>query len=175
MSKAIITTPRLILRQWQTSDYDLFVQMCRDKDVMQFFPSTLTKDETVPLIKNILAHFAEYGYGAYAAERTDNNKFIGFIGFSHPTFKADFTPCIEIAWRLSKENWNQGFATEGAKACLDYGFSELKFKEVYSFTSKLNLPSIRVMQKIGMIEAGEFEHPNLPAGHKLSTHVLYKT
>jgi ribosomal-protein-alanine N-acetyltransferase len=104
----------------------------------------------------------------------DNGQFIGYTGFAHPTFESHFTPCVEIGWRLSKENWNQGFATEAALACLHYGFKKLAFNEIYSFTATINLPSIKVMEKIGMKKQGEFEHPALAEGHKLKTHVLYK-
>jgi ribosomal-protein-alanine N-acetyltransferase len=174
MSKIILTTPRLILRHWEARDQEPFIQLNMDPDVMQFFPAIRTKEETLAQIGRIESHFSEHGYGWYAAERRDNSRFIGFIGFKYADFKSFFTPCVEIGWRLSKENWGHGFATEGARACLDFGFKTLGFKEIYSFTSKLNLPSIKVMQKTGMKYAGEFEEPSIEEGHRLKTHVLYQ-
>ncbi len=169
-----IETPRLILRQWQETDKQAFITMGEDKDVMKYFPSTLTHLESLASIERIHAHFKQYGYGLFALERKDNGAFIGYTGFWHPTFESFFTPCVEIGWRLSKANWNMGFAQEAARACLQFGFWELGLKEIYSFTSVHNLPSINVMQKIGMKETGFFEHPKIEAGNWLRKHVLYK-
>ena len=83
-------------------------------------------------------------------------------------------PGVEIGWRLAKEYWNQGYATEAAKACLDYARINHLFNEIYSFTTVGNHRSERVMQKIGMSRVCFFTHPSLPEGHKLKPHVLYK-
>jgi RimJ/RimL family protein N-acetyltransferase len=170
----VLTTPRLKLRRWKKEDYEPFAAMNMDPQVMEFFPATLSKEESLFMIERNEARFEKHHYGLYAAERLDNKQFIGYIGFSHPQFEAPFTPCVEIGWRLSKENWNQGFATEGAVACLNYGFSVLGFKTIYSWTSVLNLPSMAVMRKAGMEHAGQFEHPSIADGHRLKTHVLYR-
>ena len=110
----------------------------------------------------------------YAVEKRSTNEFIGYTGFMIPDFVSFFSPCVEIGWRIKREEWNKGYATEAAKACLGYGFDKLKFDEVYSFTSILNLPSEKVMQKIGMMKLSEFAHPKLSLDHPLSPHVLYK-
>ena len=115
----------------------------------------------------------EKGFGLFAVEERHTREFLGFIGLSIPTFTEHFTPCVEIGWRLGQRFWHQGFATEGARACLNYGFSALMLHEIVSFTSKLNTRSIAVMERIGMHFRGEFEHPNLAPGHRLRTHVLY--
>ena len=106
-------------------------------------------------------------------ELKNNQRFIGFIGFNHTDFQSDFTPCIEIGWRIGREYWGNGYATEGAKMALAYGFNNVAFSVVYSFTSKLNLKSENVMKKIGMKKVGEFNHPNIEPFHTLSEHVLY--
>ena len=174
MPHPILTTPRLILRHWRDDDVEPFIKMNADAEVMRYFPSTHTAEDTLAQIARIKAHFTNHGYGPFAVERKDTGQFIGFTGLSQPSFKSHFTPCVEIGWRLSKENWGQGFATEAAKACLQYGFTEIGLKEIYSFTATLNQPSINVMQKTGMNYMGNFEHPALPDGHVLKTHVLYK-
>ena len=107
-------------------------------------------------------------------ERKDNGQFIGFTGLSHPGFEADFTPCMEVGWRLSRENWGHGFATEAAIASLDYGFNVLGCDVIYSFTAEPNIRSERVMQKAGMIKDGYFEHPLIEEGNWLRRHVLYR-
>lgn len=141
---------------------------------MEFFPNTLSQEETASLYKRITTYIEQKGFGLFAAEEKQTHNFIGFIGFNEPTFSSYFTPCIEIGWRLDKHFWNRGYATEGAKACLKYGFSILDFKEVVSFTSTINTKSINVMKRIGIVYHGEFEHPNVAEGSPLRKHVLYK-
>ncbi len=169
----IIETDRLILRTWNESDLHPFVQMNQDPQVMEFFPQTLSAEETEGLFRRISTFLEEKGFGLFAAETRQTQEFLGFIGLSVPTFTAHFTPCVEIGWRLARRFWKQGYATEGARACLNYGFSVLTLREIVSFTSKLNTRSIDVMERIGMRYRGEFDHPNLEQGHPLRTHVLY--
>jgi RimJ/RimL family protein N-acetyltransferase len=84
---------------------------------------------------------------------------------------------VEIAWRLAAAYWNRGYATEGARSALTFGFDELGLDEILSFTVPSNLPSRRVMEKIGMTRnpADDFDHPELPEGHALRRHVLYRS
>jgi RimJ/RimL family protein N-acetyltransferase len=174
MSKVFLETPRLILRQWKKTDHEPFVKLNMDKDVMGFFPSVLTKAESIAQIERLTSDIDKFGYGFFAVERKDNREFIGFTGLAHPRFESYFTPCIEIGWRLNKENWGWGFATEAAKACLEYGLNDLGIDQIYSFTAVHNIRSEKVMQKIGMIKQGYFEHPLMEDGHILKQHILYK-
>ena len=93
-----------------------------------------------------------------------------------PSFETHFTPCVEIGWRLAAAFWNRGYATEGARAALAFGFEQLGLDEIVSYTVPGNVRSRRVMEKIGMVHdpGGDFEHPLLPPGHHLSRHVLYR-
>ena len=172
--RIFIDTPRLTLRGWKLADEAPYIALNGDKQVMEFFPSVATGVETIAQIKRFKDHIDRHGYGFFAVARKDNGQFIGFTGLSHPRFEADFTPCVEIGWRLSRENWGLGFATEAAFACLDYGFNFLGIDEIYSFTSVHNLRSENVMKKIGMVKQGYFEHPSMEDGHVLKRHVLYK-
>ena len=167
MPNVIVETPRLILRQWRKSDEEPYINLNSDPEVMAYFPSVKTPVETLAQIEKISDYIDKNGYGFFAVERKDNHQFIGFTGLSNPGFDAHFTPCIEIGWRLSKENWGQGFATEAASACLDLGFDKLKLGEIYSFTSVHNGRSEKVMQRIGMSKTGEFDHPLIGDGHWL--------
>jgi [ribosomal protein S5]-alanine N-acetyltransferase len=166
-------TQRLILRDWKEQDLNEFRIMNKDLMVMKYFPKTLTDQETDLFYCRIQDEFSNLGYGLYAVETKYNNEFIGFIGFHIATFNAAFTPCVEIGWRLKYEAWGNGYATEGAKACLKYGFDTLGFDKVYSFTSKVNLQSQNVMKKIGMNKVKEFKHPNVIENSPLCDHVLY--
>lgn len=172
--EAIISTDRLLLREWGNEDIEPFIALNRDKDVMEFFPSIYSPEQSTQMVGRIRDCYQQNGYCFYACELKQTAEFMGFIGFAKPGFESFFTPCVEIGWRLAKRFWGKGFATEGAAACLEYGFNHLGFIEIYSFTAVLNKKSERIMQKTGMVKAGEFEHPSLSDGHPLKTHVLYK-
>jgi RimJ/RimL family protein N-acetyltransferase len=169
----VIETQRIGLRNWKESDAVPFIEMNLDENVMEFFTSTLSEEETLAIIERIKKFITENHFGLWAVERKDMNEFIGFTGLSIPRFKTDFTPCVEIGWRLGHRHWGYGFATEAAIACLDYGFRVLNLSEIISFTSVLNLRSVNVMKKIGMSFVKNFEHPNVEDGNRLKTHVLY--
>lgn len=176
MEKKIdIETERLLLRRWQEQDLEVFIHMNQDAEVMRYFPNTQDTAQTVQFYEKIVQEFAEYGYGLYAAEEKSSGKFIGFIGFHRADLAVDFCPCIEIGWRLDKQYWGRGYATEGAKACLKHGFEKLCFDQVYSFTSIENIASQRVMQKLGLQLKQYFAHPQVPENHSLKPHVCYWT
>ncbi|SRR6266496_2829557 len=174
MIKYKIQTERLGLRKWIDTDFIPFAEMNKDSQVMEYFTRILTDEETNELIKRINRHFDKYGFGLFAVEKLATKEFIGFTGFMVPTFESFFTPCIEIGWRIKKQHWGNGYATEAAKACLYYGFKTLQFDKIYSFTSAANLKSEKVMQKIGMVKAGEFDHPDIPHNNPLCRHLLYE-
>ena len=171
--KYIITTERLGLRRWTDDDFLPFSKMNKDPEVMRYFPSLLNDEETTAMMGRIKAHFDKHGFGLFALEKLSTKEFIGYAGFMVPSFESYFTPCIEIGWRLRKEDWGKGYATEAAKACLHYGFETLGFNKIYSFTSTINLRSEKVMQAIGMIKEGEFDHPKIALNDRLCRHVLY--
>lgn len=164
---------RLIFRDWTDNDLDIFIAINKDKDVMKYFPNTLSNLESISFYEKIKKEFQELGYGLYAVETKHNKEFIGFIGFHKASFISNFTPCIEIGWRLIKEVWGKGYASEGAYACLQYGFDILGFGEIYSFTAVANTKSEKVMKKIGMTQASYFDHPNVEKQSDLLKHVLY--
>lgn len=174
MSDVIIETPCLLLRRWRETDLAPFAAISADPEVRRFFPEPYCRERIQSFYQTIRRAFDDYGYGLYAAEEKAAGRFIGYIGFHREELDLDFCPCIEIAWRLDKALWNKGYATEGAKACLEHGFNRLGFDRVYSITSAVNLPSERVMQKIGMRHNRYFEHPEFPANHPLGPHVLYE-
>ena len=149
--------------------------MNADPEVMRYFPAVQTLEQSNASIDAWLVHFEEHGYSNWAAERNDTGEFIGFVGLSIPKRQLPFSPCVEIGWRLKRSAWGQGFASEGARECLRFGFEALGLNELVSFTSLLNRPSIAVMERIGMRNAREdFEHPGVPAGSPLRPHCLYR-
>jgi 3-dehydroquinate dehydratase/shikimate dehydrogenase len=112
----------------------------------------------------------------WAVSIPDVADFVGFIGLAEPSFNAHFTPAVEVGWRLAFDHWGKGYATEGAKAALEYGFETLNLNEIVSFTAIQNMRSRRIMEKIGMQHdpKDDFDHPKLPEGHPLRRHVLYR-
>jgi len=169
-----IETERLILRDWKKSDKKLFRKLNSDESVMKYFPKILSKEETDDFYNAIQEELENYKYGLYAVELKENKEFIGFIGFHKAVFASDFTPCIEIGWRLNKDAWSKGYATEGAKACIEYGFNELNMEEICSFTAAINKSSQNVMKKIGLTYIKDFNHPRIETTSVLRHHVLYK-
>jgi RimJ/RimL family protein N-acetyltransferase len=172
---AQIETPRLLLRTWRTSDREPFAHLNADPEVMRYFTAPLSREESDALVDRIESGFAERGWDMWAAELRETGEFIGFVGLNVPRFEAHFTPCVEIGWRLAAAHWNRGLATEGARAALRHGFDTIGLGEIVSFAVVANLPSRRVMEKIGMThdDADDFDHPGLP-GHALQRHVLYR-
>ena len=166
-------TDRLILRSWKAEDIPLFTKMNRDTRVMRYFPSILTAEQTESFYNRIQTEFERNGWGLYAVELKSNRTFIGYVGLHEIGFDANFTPGIEIGWRLDADYHNQGLATEAAKEVLKLA-KKKGLPRLYSFTAKQNSPSERVMQKIGMKKVGEFNHPSLSPDSPLRTHVLYQ-
>lgn len=171
----MLKTERLLLRQWAEDDFLPFAEMCSDKDVMEFFPKLQTQSESYEMAKKIQALIEDLGWGLWALEIPNQHRFIGFVGLHIPKDNMPFSPCVEIGWRLSKQYWGKGYATEAAEKALEYAFNKLNLSEVVSFTTVANVRSMAVMQKIGMCNSGQnFMHPNIEASHPQCEHVLYK-
>jgi RimJ/RimL family protein N-acetyltransferase len=164
------------MRRWREEDREPFAALNADPVVMEYFPSTLTRQESDALIVRIEAQLDTLGYGLWALEVRDTGEFIGFTGLAVQTFPAHFTPAVEVGWRLRRSAWGDGYATEAALAALDYGFDIADLDEIVSMTATTNLRSQRVMQRIGMTRdpGDDFDHPNVPDGHRLKPHVLYR-
>lgn len=169
------STARLVLRQWREEDRAPFAAMNADPLVMAHFPGMLTQDESDALMDRCAGQLERDGYGLWAVQTRANSDFVGFVGLSAPTWDAAFTPCTEIGWRLARSAWGHGLATEAALSVLATAFGELKLDEVVSFTTTRNLPSRRVMQRIGMTHdpSEDFDHPRVIDG-PLRRHVLYR-
>lgn len=168
----LFTSSRLGFRLWQDSDLLSFSAMNADKETMRYFEKSLTEDESKAMMERMNKLFADRGYCYFAAESLETGEFIGMIGMGWKTFEAEFTPCVDIGWRLDKRFWNQGFATEGAIRILNYA-KERGIKEVFSIASKSNLASVRVMEKIGLNYLRDFDHPDLIRSPQLNPCCLY--
>ena len=176
---SMIETKRLYLRQWQASDFAPFAEMNANSKVMEYFPKLLT-----PALSNTIANkcqklIEEHGWGFWAVARKDgadkSDDFIGMVGLNNVHANMPFAPAVEIAWRLHRDYWGLGYATEAALAALRYAFEVLELSEVVAFTAVINKRSQKLMQRLGMTDTQDnFYHPMLDAEHRLAEHVLYK-
>lgn len=166
---------RVVLREWVPDDLAPFAALNADPRVMRYYPSPLTRAQSDAFVRERgVPQFAERGFGLWAVEVPGVVPFIGYVGLAVPAFEADFTPCVEIGWRLAFAYWGRGYATEAARAAIAFGFAEAGLEEIVSFTVPENRRSVAVMARLGMSYAGEFDHPGLPPGHALRRHVLYR-
>ena len=170
----IIETERLNLRNWQADDLSNMINLAGNPEVMRYFPRPLTAEGAKELLTALSLHQEQYGYTYFAAEVKDTAEFIGFIGIKKQTYESHFTPCVDVGWRLLPTAWGKGYATEGAKACLDFGFSQVQLAEIYAVCPAINKASEKVMQRIGMTHEDTFRHVNLAEDSPLNPCALYK-
>ncbi|HBR54652.1 MAG TPA: N-acetyltransferase [Flavobacteriaceae bacterium] len=170
----ILTTPRLGLRNWLPSDETPFVEMCHDTEVMRYFPSLLSAQESLALIERLKAHHKKHGFTYFAVDVLETGEFIGFCGLAVQAWQSEFTPGVDMGWRLKKSAWGKGYATEAAKTCLHAAEHTFDLQEVFAFTPDLNLSSQHVMKKIGLEFAGTFQHPKIANDNRFKTCVAYK-
>lgn len=176
MTISQLTTRRLVMRRWRSSDSEPFAALNADEEVMKYFPRMLAREESDALIERIERNFENAGFGLWAVEIQSSGEFIGFVGLSQPSWQSSFTPCVEIGWRLAKKYWGHGYAPEAALEAMRDGFERLGLAEILSWTATINLNSIRVMEKIGMARNPheDFDHPLIESDHALCKHVLYR-
>jgi len=169
-----VDTERLRLRQWRPADYGPFADLNADPRVMEFFPSVLTRAESDGTADRCAAFVRERGWGPWAVELRRMGQFIGLVGLHVPSSALPFSPCVEVLWRLAFEHWGKGLASEAARAAVDVGFRSVGLEEIVAFTAIQNRRSHAVMVRLGMQPSGTFEHPELPVGHPLKLHCLYR-
>jgi len=170
----MIETSRLILRPWRQSDLALFAEQNADPLVMRFLNGVLTREESDTYVARAERHLAETGFGKWAVEAPGVAPFIGAVGLSRVRFTASFTPAVEVAWRLHRRYWGQGYATEAARAAIEDGFTRVGLQEIVALTALGNLASMRVMERLGMTRTIEFDHPLVPEGNPVRRHILYR-
>ncbi|ATG73860.1 GCN5 family acetyltransferase [Zobellella denitrificans] len=168
-------TQRLHLRQWRPEDRAPFAALNADPEAMRYFPAPLSRAQSDALADRIEGLIAERGWGFWALECRQSRTFLGFTGLHVPAAELPCSPCVEIGWRLAREHWGWGYASEAASACLAFGFEQLGLGEIVSFTALDNLRSRAVMERLGMVaDAATFEHPAVPPGSPLREHCLYR-
>jgi ribosomal-protein-alanine N-acetyltransferase len=169
-------TSRLLLRHWREEDRAPFAAMGADPEVMEHFPAPLSADESAAWVDRVGADLEQRGWGLWAVEELSSGRFLGFTGLNVPGFEAPFLPAVEIGWRLRRDAWGLGYASEAARGVLAVAFDDLELDDLVSFTTTTNVRSQSVMRRIGMTRdpAEDFEHPGIAEGHRLRRHVLYR-
>jgi RimJ/RimL family protein N-acetyltransferase len=169
----LFTTPRLGFRRWKASDLDAFTEINTDAEVMRFFEKPLPKDDTLAMMERMERLYEEKGFCYFAVDVLESQSLLGTIGLGWKTFEADFTPTVDLGYRIGKNWWNQGYSTEGAAACLDYA-RQVQIPKVVAMASIGNVASIQVMKKIGMQYWKEFDHPDLQNSPSIQRCSLYQ-
>jgi RimJ/RimL family protein N-acetyltransferase len=169
-------TPRLLLRHWREEDREPFAGMGADPEVMEHFPARMTREESEAWVDRVGADLERRGWGLWAVEELATGRFVGFTGLNVPGFDAPFLPAVEIGWRLRRDAWGLGYATEAARGVLVAAFEDLELDEIVSFTATANVRSQAVMRRIGMTtdQSEDFQHPAIPEGSPVRSHVLYR-
>jgi RimJ/RimL family protein N-acetyltransferase len=174
MIRYVFTSQRLGFRVWEDSDIAFLNQLNSNEEVMRFFPKIPSDTENRSFIKRMQNQYAEKKYCYFLVDELGSGNTIGFIGLSYQNYDSDFTPAVDIGWRIMSEFWGRGYATEGATKCLEYAKHELGLSRVISVSPKVNSPSISVMEKIGLQKVKEFNHPLLEGNPYLESCVLYE-
>jgi RimJ/RimL family protein N-acetyltransferase len=171
-----LRTERLSLRAWRLADAERFAAINADPEVMEHFQSVMTRQESDRMLDRLTRSMERDGWGLWAVELRADGRLLGFTGLQRPAFEAHFTPAVEVGWRLARDSWGHGYATEAAQAAIAFAFDELALDELVSFTTEGNVRSRAVMERLGMQRdlADDFDHPALPAGDPLLRHVLYR-
>ena len=171
-----LRTPRLLLRGWRDADLDPFAALSADPVAMELLLGPYDRGASDRWAAWARDHWREHGYGQWVVELPGEAALIGIVGLNLLRFAAPFTPAVEIAWRLVPRYWGQGYAFEAARAAIEDGFFRLRLDEIVAITVPANRRSWRLMQRLAMARdpTGDFDHPNVPAGHRLRRHILYR-
>lgn len=169
----MISTPRLLLRPWRPDDLPAFAEQNADPEVMRFLGGPLSRQESDAYVARAEKHHADHGFCKWAVELPGVVPFIGAVGLTWVKFEHTFTPAVEVAWRLHRRYWGKGYATEAARASIEDGFARCDLREIVAMTAIGNTASRRVMQRLGMAQSIEFDHPLIPPGNPRRKHVLY--
>jgi len=173
-NKYLFTSKRLGFRNWLDSDIDKMIAISADKNVMRFFPATAKPEQTRDFILRMQNQYQKTGYCYFAVDLLETQEFMGFIGLNHFNYEAPFSPGTDIGWRLAEKFWGNGYATEGAIRCLEYAFKDLKLNQIVATATEANVPSISIMNKIGMHFKTNFKHPRLKGFPEIENCVCYE-
>ena len=172
-----IDTERLLLRPWQPADRAPWATINADPEVRRYYwPALLTPEESDSIIVACERELLAQGFGFVAVERRSDHALVGGVGFSWTDTEIPRGRQIEIGWIFARPYWGQGLAFEAATACLAWAPGRIPTQQVIGYTSAVNTPSRRLMEKLGMRHdpADDFDDVTVPEGNPLRPHVLYR-
>jgi RimJ/RimL family protein N-acetyltransferase len=170
---SMITTPRLILREWCDADLADLAAMNADPQVMRYFGKTMTVAESADMLDRLRGWSTDYGVTFWRVSRAADDGFLGMAGLKPLTVPWPVASDFEIGWRFAQPAWGHGYASEAAAAAMASGLQ--RWPRIIAMTVAANRPSWRVMERIGMARtpALDFDHPMLAVDHELRPHIVY--
>ncbi len=160
MPTANIETPRLLLRPMTPADVDAIFAIIGDPIAMQYYPRPYTREEAAEWIERNVRRYENGEYGLLAVVLKSSGEVIGDCGLSWQS--ADDEPVLELGYHLRRDHWGHGYATEAARACMNYAFRELQLDKLVSLIRAENRPSRRVAERNGMQGGRQVMHAGLP-------------
>lgn len=169
----MIETERLIIRRWTDADRAPFAAMSADPEVMATLGPLMTREQSDAMIDRLIDLQERDGHCFWAVERKSDSRFLGWNGLiigSRPIAGE-----LEVGWRLARDAWGAGYATEAARAAIDWGFANRPVPRIVAITAAVNTRSQAVMQRLGMVRQLDldFDHPQVDDGDPLQPHVTY--
>jgi RimJ/RimL family protein N-acetyltransferase len=147
----VLKTPRLAIRQFTEDDVDNLFDLNSDPEVMRYLgrpvPREVLQDKIIPYHLGVYKRLDRLG--TWAAESAGSGEFLGWFHF-RPGLDGDITN-VDLGYRLRRSAWNNGYATEGSRALINLGFTDLGVQRVFAHTMTVNIASRRVMEKCGLI------------------------
>ena len=172
----VVTTARLVLRPFTDVDREPFFALNTHPDVVASLGTSPSRAESDAMVERYTAELEREGWGFWAVEVLGGAPFVGMVGLHRLPPWIPAAPAVEAGWRLHPDHWGHGYATEAAAASLRYGFGEAGLDEIVAYTTTVNTRSQAVMERLGMVRDvdADFDHPQVPEGHPLRRHVLYR-
>ena len=156
-----LTTDRLLLRAFVKEDLDAFAALVADKEVIQhatYDGTPMTRAQAVNWLCYMLGHWHMHGFGIWGVEEKSSGVLIGRIGLQFLEWFDD----VELVWMLAASAWGKGFATEGARAAIDFGLNKLSLPRIAAVIRQENKASIRLAERLGMELEKEVVRQEIP-------------
>ena len=156
-----LETDRLVLRAWEDADLDAYAALCADPQVMRYIGngSPQHREQAASAMASFREGWAERDYDLWCVARPEDDVCIGFVGLHVPDFLPEIMPAVEIGWRLARDAWGHGYATEAAIAARGYAFDTVGLDRLVSIAHADNDASTNIMRKLGMQLERATVHP----------------
>ena len=144
----ILETSRLYLRELNDDDFDALCKIMQDEKTMYAYEGAFSDDEVQQWLERQYMRYDKYGFGLWAVVLKENNEVIGQCGLTMQPWKDQ--EVLEVGYLFNRDYWHHGYASEAAKACMEYAFEKLHANEVCSIIRDTNIASQNVALRNGM-------------------------